>query len=206
MRNRRIVSVNSREGIYHFEGCRYANKMLPKYQMEMSHHQAEQLGFRPCKCCNTMRFRLHREERAINNYVKGKKMRLKLQGEVLCILTEIGLWKIVYRKREQEFFLYHGNSSAEQVDFGYPELEKYHRQGDLKPTHSLLSCLDYLYRHDLFRKAEKEAGGNLKDIKVDKKYEKSVARRNRRNQVKRVDSLFCLIENGNEEFRKLSFC
>lgn len=206
MNNRRIISTNSKEKIYHFGGCKYVQKILPRNKIAVPRQEAEQSGYRPCKYCNTMKVRFRQEEGNLKKYAGTKNISFNLQAEVVYVKTEISGWKIIYRAREQKFILYHRNDSSKPVDFEHPELEKYHRQKDQRPFSTLTDCLIYIYRHDLFRKAEKEAGGDLRKISIDKKYVKSVERKDWRNKIRRLDYLFRKIENGDENFRKLSFC
>lgn len=70
----------------------------------------------------------------------------------------------------------------------------------------MTDAFTYIYKHDLFRKAEKEANEKIKEAKPDKKLKKREGMIERRKKMRRVEYLFRKIEDGDREFIKLSIC
>ncbi|MCD8104708.1 MAG: hypothetical protein LUF35_06840 [Lachnospiraceae bacterium] len=206
MYKRRIASIDSRTKIYHYPGCHYAKRILPKYQLEKSKHDMEKDGFRPCRYCNTMKFRFEQERPNLQRYAQYRKMEFNMVDGQVFIKTEIGCWKLIYSKHRQSFILYHRNASGRPVNFEHPERERYHKQMDQLYSDTITSVFIYIYKHDQFRVAEKAADGNLDIRQVSKKYQPSAARRQRRQKIRRLDNLFRVIESGSEEYRRLSYC
>jgi len=102
------------------------------------------------------------------------------------------------------FHLYHRNDTGHPVDFEHPEWETYHKQGDKPLVSSLIEAFTYIYQHDRFRKAEQEAGGDIKKMGLDKKSREKVMKIKRRQKIRRVEYLFRQIESENAELKKLS--
>ncbi len=206
MSNARVASLYSDGRIYHYPGCHYIKNTLPRYRLRQSREDMERYGYRPCKCCNTMKFRLEKEQDNLQRYSEYKELEFKMVSEALYIRTGISCWKIVYWTDTQDFAIFHRNHKGRPLSFEHPEREQYHRQKDIRSVTSLIDAFRYIYKHDEFRKAEKAANGNLELIRIDRKYQASARRRQQRRQARQLDYLFRKIENGNEEYRKISFC
>ncbi len=206
MSNARVASLYSDGRIYHYPGCRYIKYTLPEYRLRQPRQDMERCGYRPCKCCNTMKFRLEKEQDNLQRYSEYKKLEFKMISGALYIRTSMSCWKIVYWTDTQDFAIFHRNHKGRPFSFEHPEKDRYHRQKDIRSVISLIDAFRYIYKHDEFRKAEKAANGNLELIRIDRKYQASARRRQRRQQARHLDYLFRKIENGNEEYRKISFC
>lgn len=206
MKNKRVASVRSNTMVYHYPECRYAQRIQPKYKLEKSRAGMELDHFRPCKCCGTMEFQVKQEYPALEKYIKGKDLYYKQRGNSLYIWTEISCWKLVYGRTKQDFLLFHRNASDRPIDHEHLQWESYHRQMDRPHTASIIDAFTYIYQHDQFRKAEKEAGGEIKIWQLDKKYQASAVRRQRKQKSKRLDYLFSQLERENEGLKQLSYC
>jgi len=145
MNKRRVYSTHSRGKVYRFPGCRYANRIPEKYVASQTKHSLDSEGYRPCRYCNVMKFRVTREFQMLNFYCKNKNMEFQLKSSILYVKTEIGCWKLVYRDDLQNFALYHRNDTGHPVDFEHPEWETYHKQGDKPLVSSLISAFVYIY-------------------------------------------------------------
>ena len=55
----RVLSTET--NIYHRASCIYSKRIMPKNRMEMGPFEAKKHGYRPCKCCNTMKFLYDRD-------------------------------------------------------------------------------------------------------------------------------------------------
>ncbi|MCD8078755.1 MAG: hypothetical protein LUE63_10385 [Lachnospiraceae bacterium] len=206
MNHVRVASLYSDGRVYHDPGCHYIKNTLPEYRLKQPWYDMEKCGYRPCKCCNSMKFRLEKELDNLQRYSEHRELEFKMIAGELYIKTGISCWKIVYWTDTQDFAIFHRNHKNNPLDFAHPEKESYHRQKDIRSVTSLIDAFKYVYKHDEFRKAEKAANGNLEMSRIDRKYQASARRRQRRQQARQLDYLFREIENGNEEYRKISFC
>lgn len=66
----RMLSMQSNSMVYHRPECRYARKIYKKNRMQLPWQDAEWKGYRPCKCCNTMKFLYGLEQDAIEAFCK----------------------------------------------------------------------------------------------------------------------------------------
>ncbi len=206
MSNERVASLHSGERVYHYPECRFIKSILAKNRLGQSQRDMERSGYRPCKCCNTIKFRMEKELGNLQRYSEHKELEFKMISDAIYIRTGMSCWKIVYWTDTQNFSIFHRNHKGRPSSFEHPEKEQYHRQKDIRYERSLIGAFMYIYKHDEFRKAETAANGNLGRIRIDRKYQASARRRQRRQQARQLDDLFRKIENENEEYRKLSFC
>lgn len=106
----------------------------------------------------------------------------KLTQGWLLVQTEIAFWKIGFNAKKNRFILYHGNKSPltsevlEHVD------SDYHRQKDVKFSCSIPRCLNYIYKHDEFRKKGK---GNIRVLVHGKRHRLKIQRllKNKRQRI-----------------------
>lgn len=198
---KRVMSIES--NLYHKPNCHHAKRIQDKNKMTMDIKEAKAYGYRPCRCCNGMNFSYNDEWTSINYYERKKEMQFNYKDGILYAKTNIGCWKIVYIRGTESFALYHRNYSEQEVDFVNPEKESYHLQKDRPYFCTINSILKYIYDHDKYREAEQQ--GCKVIVFSHKKYQKQAKKREQRNQRKRVDYLFRMLESQEEGYKQLSY-
>ena len=201
MSNIRALSTESK--IYHRSGCRYAKRIQVKNRMDMPFAEAKHYGYRPCKRCNTMEYVYESEWCNIDYFRRKKDIEYLFKDGILYIKTNVSCWKIIYSKKSERVVLYHRNSCDIPVDFTKPENEQYHLQKDCASAITINALLKYIYEHDRYREAQ-ERGVELTSF-TSKKSRILAARSKRREQYRRVDDLFAMLEQNNKGYRKLSY-
>ena len=202
MKGTRVLSTET--NIYHRASCIYSKRIMPKNRMEMGPFEAKKHGYRPCKCCNTMKFLYDRDISTLDYYKRKMAMDYKMVDGILYIKTEVSCWKLVYSRREEKIFLYHRNKSSQPLNFDLPQMERYHRQTDVQPSASINKHLRYIYEHDRYRAAE--AKGEKLVTFTSERSRILAARAERKMQRKRIDNLFAILEASNQGYRELSYC
>ena len=197
----RALSTESK--IYHRPGCRYAKRIQDKNRMDIPIGEARRYGYKPCKCCNTMKYLYESEWCSIDYYRRKKDMDYLLKDGVLYIKTNVSCWKLIYNKKVERVMLYHRNSCDKPVDFTKPENEQYHPQKDCDSAITIKALLKYIYEHDRYREAQ-EKGVELTTF-TSEKSRILAAKSKRREQHRRVDDLFAMLEQNNKGYRDLSY-
>lgn len=200
-----IISLNSKARVYHQKNCRFATAMPDRYRKELTKHRAVEKGYRPCKCCNTMSYHFRTNRHELEKYASAKNMKLFCQSRLLFVQTPVGLWKICYSAKSENFVLYHGNRSNPQLAPREMKTAFFHRQTDELTADSIMQYLVYIHKHDDYRRRVAQAGGNEKAVTIGKKYEQQRERRFRREARRRLDDIFASIERKNPEYAKLAF-
>lgn len=192
--------------VYHEYDCWHLRRSSKDRWRYITIDRANKRGFRPCKCCGTVRFHMRYEQKVLNRFIKGKNMEYRVIDDVMYVKTEISCWKIIYNPEAMTYALYHRNSKALPVDFTHPQNEHYHRQADKGCTAKMEELFRYIRSHDAFRKSEQETGGDLKRMSVSPKYRQQYINRKRRQEHRRLDELFAALERKHPEYTALAFC
>lgn len=194
MRSNRKISLASNEMIYHSLQCWHAGNIARKNVLVLNKGQLEARGYRPCKCCNSLAYHLRTENDTVERF-KNKKVKFDREGrDTLIVRTEIGIWKLIYRPENQNFSVYHGNRSCLPDALSDIKKATWHRQGDKPAARTLTDALQYLFLHDQFRKSVIETGGDLRRMNISKKYMASAKRARRKEEIRRVDELFAMLD------------
>lgn len=202
MKRARVLSTESK--VYHRPACRYVKRIQYANRMELMPKEAKQYGYRPCKCCNTMAYLYDTEWSSLDYFERKWDLQFCFKDGVVYVKTAISCWKLVYSRREERIALYHRNASKVPVDFEHPENERYHRQNDCANAKSISAMCKYIYEHDRFRDAQSK-GQKLTTFTSERS--KLLAQRSyRRDQRRRVDHLFRMLEASNKGYKELSYC
>ena len=200
--NNYIVSLESKSKVYHKLGCHHINTIKESNRITMSKQKAEKLGFRKCRCCDSMAHHKRVEQKTITNYEEHKGMKFQFIKGVLYVKTEIGCWKMVYTGDEYKMALYHRNTTNKELDFRVPQYENYHRQVDVPHSDTIAYYLHYIYEHDRFKKAEQR--GEILTSFSSKKSKQLAQKSRKKNARKRVEYLFRMLESQNAGYKQLS--
>lgn len=66
----RMISMASRDKIYHQSGCPYIKRIKDKNSVIVLTKEARKMGYRACKCCNTGKFVYKHYDGGIKTYAK----------------------------------------------------------------------------------------------------------------------------------------
>lgn len=196
-----IVSwKNDKESrIYHRSGCIYARRIKPCNRYEMSSEQAEMKHYHECKYCSGLRGDVRVHKTAFETWSRKKKLKFEYSKDTdtLYIQTEIGFWKIYLKESIGEYLLYHRNSYSIDMTFEEAINGEFHRQSDVKSTESIEKIVDYIVAHERAKVTIMDDYRKLpKNTKRQKKYYKAAKRREQRNAIRRVDSIFAALEQA----------
>lgn len=174
--------------------------------MQMNWEEAEWKGYRPCKCCDGADFLYNLELGAIKYFAEQYNLDVDLKNHKIYIRTDVGCWKIVYKRSIQKFILLHRNYVSGRISLGEAEHAPFHRQGDMAEAGSIMKYLKYIKDHDEFRQNRSDDYRQMpRDTKQQKAYYRTAKRRAKKRSAKRLDSLFTMIERQ-EGIKSLSFC
>ena len=189
------VSMKSRSMVYHEKGCMYIDRIAYKNQIWMDLGCAERKGYHECSCCSGLAGFWRTRQGLIRHYKcdEGIEISYDKVTDTLYIRTDVGFWKIF--RRDGVYILHHLN----HYDPAFPTenlIHKgYHRQKDVKPSESVLPLLKYIKKHDEAKKIIAIDYRLLPNkTKAEKKYYQHAKNRAIRQQHRRIDDLFRLIE------------
>ena len=126
----RMLSMESKSMVYHRPECRYARKVYKRNRMQMTWEEAEHHGYRPCKCCDGINFLYKLDEESIQYFAEMNNMDVDLKDNKIYVRTDVGCWKIVYKRSNQKFILLHRNYVSGRINLDEVDNAPYHRQGD----------------------------------------------------------------------------
>lgn len=191
-----IISECSKIKAYHRSRCLYEKRISSWHRYSVSEDEALELGYRPCKCCWTLKGALRSLNILLEELGRQKEMELTYREstDTLFMRTERGFWKVYWRDGEG-FLLFHLNefdpllTTEEMMD------RRYHRQRDAKATKSLIKILNYVRDHDKAKMILETGYKNLPQrTKRQRKYYRQAEWRQKKQEMRRVDELFAMLD------------
>lgn len=202
----RMMSKESTSMVYHRPECRYARKICKRNRVQMNWEEAEWKGYRPCRCCDGADFLYRLELEDIECFAEQHNLDVDLKNNKIYVRTDVGCWKIVYKKSNQRFILLHRNYVNGRISLDEADNAPYHRQGDMGDSGSIMKYLKYIQKHDEFRQKMPDDYHQMpQDTRQQKLYYKSARKRAQRHSARRLDNLFAMIEHK-EGIKEVSFC
>lgn len=201
--------IDKKQRIYHRSGCIYARRIKLDNRLEMSTEQAEKYHYHECKFCAGLcgDVNVHKAEIAAWSRKKNMKFIYQKESDTLYIQTEIGFWKVFMKEELGEYLLYHRNSYSAGMKFNEAIYGDFHRQRDVKATESIEKLVEYIIAHDRAKITIMDDYRKLpKRTKKQKKYYKLAERKDRRNTMRRLDSIFSSLEQTQAGLKQYSFC
>lgn len=192
-----------RKRVYHKWSCMYAQRIKPNNRIKMIVSEAEKRHFCECKFCGGFKGEIRIHKNNISLWKRKYKMEFTYQEncDTLYIRTKIGFWKIVL-KEDRKYLLYHRNTYRSEMSFTEASHGVFHRQKDVKAMESIVKIIEYIGAHDKAKPIIMKDYRELpKHSKKQKKYYKQAQKKARRSAVRRVYSIFELIEKENQEFK-----
>lgn len=207
-----ISAAVSRRMVYHRPNCMYVQKIKPQNKMILSQQKARNLKYHSCKYCSGLK-----GEMLANNQFSSLERKYKVsvdyvkKSDTLYVRTEIGCWKIFFKKEFKKYLLYHRNTYSKEMTLKQASGGDYHRQGDVKPTTSVPQLIHYIAAHDKAKMIIMEDYRKLpKSTAQQRKYYRQAENRVKRSERKRtqlrIDQLFRSIEEKDPSMCKLAFC
>lgn len=175
--------------------------------MEIKVEQAEKEGYCECKYCAGLRGDVRTHKAQMLSWTHKKEMEFKFDDhtETLYIKTKIGFWKIYLKDDIDKYLLYHRNKFEADTDYQELIRGEFHRQKDVKQTDSLVKLVEYIDAHEKARVVIQDDYHNLpRRTKKQKKYYKQAERKVKREAVKRMDTLFAMLERQNPSLKNVS--
>lgn len=202
----RMMSKDSPNMVYHRPECRYARKIRKQNRIQMTWQDAEWRGYRPCKCCDNAKYLYNRELGNIEYFGKKHGIDVDFENNAVYVRTDVGCWKIVYKKSRQKFVLFHRNYVKGRIGLDEVERVPYHKQGDVPVSGSIMKYLNYIQKHDDFKQNESVDYRQMpRKTHRQECYYQAAKKKAEKRSAKRLDNLFLLIERK-EGIRQLSFC
>lgn len=197
-----VISKNSKLKIYHEEDCPYAKRMSKKYQRTITMEKAHSKGYQPCSYCGGIHGLFIQLGKHPTMYGKAREGITESYDRIdraICFRTPIGFWKVVKKKSDNTYRLYHLNRGCFSPNATDRQLMRrtFHRQADVKGTTKFGKIIYYIHEHDKAKQVMKDDWRKLpKNTNKQKYYYKQAKKREERKQRKRVDELFKKLEKG----------
>ena len=202
----RMMSKESASKVYHRPECRYARKIYKRNRVQMDWEKAEWKGYRPCRCCDGGDFLYRLELEDIKCFAEHYDLDVDLKNNKIYVRTDVGCWKIIYKRSEQKFRLLHRNYVNGRIGLDEVDNAPYHRQGDMGESGSIMKYLKYIQKHDEFKQKMPDDYHQMpQDTRQQKAYYRSARKRAQRHSARRLDNLFAMIERE-KGIKELSFC
>jgi len=201
----RMISKESKSMVYHRPECRYAQKMYKENRVQMYWDEAEGRGYRPCKCCDNIKFLYGLEQIDVEIFAKKHDMDIDIVNDELVIRTDAGCWKILYKKSRQNYMLLHRNYVKGRIALDEIDNVPYHHQGDVPFSKTIMKYVKYIQAHDAFKAGEVDYRTMPQSTKRQRSYYRTAKRRAEKRSAGRLDSLFLMVERK-EGIKQLSFC
>ena len=201
--------TDKKNRIYHRVSCIYANRIKPENRKDMSLEKAQRYHYRECKCCSGLQGDIREHKKIIPKWEQKYNMQFiyEKKEDTLFISTEVGFWKVYLKEGLEKYLLYHRNYYSKDMNHKTACSGEFHRQTDVKATHSLTKLVEYITKHDRAKVIIMEDYRKLPhSTKEQKKYYRAAERKAQKKASRRLDALFAALEDGNSELRSYSFC
>ena len=195
-----IISTASKSKVWHRPRCPHSRQILPDNRLSLPKHEAKAAGYRPCRCCATLNGSIRAAGATLESHARRLHMELTLDGKTLHARTAEGFWKIFWVPDADGLMLLHRNRFDPALPTEKLTRGSFHRQSDVRITDSLVSILEYIEAHDRAQPILRDDYHKLpRRTRQEKRYYEAAERRSRRNEVRRVFSLFDQIEKEREQ-------
>lgn len=203
------TAVAKKKRIYHKEGCMYAKRIKVDHVRRIPLEKAIEKNVCFCKYCAGLKGDMRVQKKSLKKRNKKNSMQFHYEqnNDTLYVSTNIGFWKIYWKKEERGYILYHRNEYNKEMSLETAMNGDFHRQGDVKPTDMLNTLLDYIHAHDISKAIIADDYRKLpKKTKKQRKYYRCAERKAKRKQAFRLDMIFASLEKANAGFKELSYC
>lgn len=191
-----IYSKSLKVKVFHKPGCPYLKQIRSTNLASIDINRAlKEPTFCECKYCGGTKgyAKIFKKRQNRHKYEKGMKCYWDAETNALYLMTDVGVWKLVFDRRIHQFILYHQNHSWWNPNRPVKKQfhTAFHRQSDLPPNFNFDRIVDYIYSHDRNRKIEMEDYRKLpQKTKRQKKFYQAAKNRSKRREKKRMDKIF----------------
>lgn len=202
-------ATSNKNKIYHKDGCIYARKLKIANFAWLSKDEAIDRNYCECVYCGGLKGDFKVQEKTVNNWEKNNNIKVTYdkKTDTAYISTDNGFWKFYTLDEYGTYALYHRNVYNKDMSFYEAKNGDFHRQKDLKATYSLIEIINYVVEHDKAKAIIAVDYRKLpKQTKKQKLYYKQAANRIKRQSMRRVDSIFDMLEKKTPGFKELAFC
>ena len=190
----RVISLISKQRVYHKDGCPYVNKISKRFKKMVDIDKAEYKRYRPCKYCVGLRGwdRIFHKRPYRRDKEKGITCWYDDRTGYIFLKTKVGFWKVYWKESIQRFLLFHRNGELDPEKSNRDLMRsRFHRQGDVSPTPDFDSLVNYISSHDKNKAiAEIDYRKLPRKTKQQKKIYKHYAKKAKRDYHKRMNALF----------------
>lgn len=200
-------ATNAKQRIYHRCGCMYARRIQPQNRLEMSRNKAQKRHYRECRFCAGLKGDVYVHRKAFADRAARKHMTFtyRKDTDTLYIRTEVGFWKVFLKAELGQYLLYHRNYYRAGMDFEQAIRGDFHRQTDVKATESLEKIVGYIIDHDRAKVTILDDYRKLpQNTKLQRKYYRAAERRVKRDERRRLDRAFEMLERAEPGIREYS--
>ena len=184
--------------VYHKCGCIYAGRINPLNRKVREIQDVERKSkYCACKYCGGIAGELKVNKKQISRMEKNSGIKVYFDSftETIYVQTENGFWKMFYKKDIGQYLLYHRNTYDATYSLGKLKHGDFHRQCDVKPADSITTHINYIVAHDKAKKIIADDYRKLpRQTKKQKKYFNIAKKKAHRQEVRRLDYLFAVIE------------
>ena len=134
-------------------------------------------------------------------------MQFQRGSQVRFPLPETIRIHVFLKKELGEYLLYHRNTYSAGMNFNEAIHGDFHRQSDVKATESMEKIVEYITAHDRAKLIIMDDYRKLpKSTKQQKKYYKVAEHRDKKQAMRRLDSIFASLEQSQAGMKRYSFC
>ena len=202
-------AIKKKKRIYHRYDCIYARRIKPENRIEVRKEKMGKRRYHVCKYCAGLQGDVNVHKKAFATLSKKRNMEFCYHkaSDTLYIRTEIGFWKVFLKKELGEYLLYHRNTYSAGMEFNEAIHGEFHRQSDVKATESIDKLVEYITAHDRAKLVIMDDYRKLpKSTRTQKKYYRAAERKNRRKAMRRLDSIFEMLEQTQTGIKQYSIC
>ena len=208
------LATPKKDRVYHKENCIYANRIKWDNLKFMSKEEAEKRHYCECSYCGGgLKGDFRVMKKAIRRWEKNSGVQITYveRTNTAYISTENGFWKFFMKDELGKYVLYHRNVYEKGMPFIAATKGDFHRQADVKADESMANLVKYVVAHDEAKAIIKDDYRKLpQQTRQQKKYYRQAENRNKRQEKRRLYSIFNMLERKNPElkyaYKEVAYC
>lgn len=194
------VIISTKEGtVFHELFCPYVQRIQSRHRKQVTEEKAIKKGYCECKFCRSVRGIAYKYRQLCEENIS-----YDATDNAICIKTDVGFWKLIWRENTQDWHLFHMNHRGWKCfDKTLPDEKlmrgSFHRQEDFAPTTNVSKALKYIRSHDKnYKIAEEDIRKLNKGNSKQKKHYQQQKNRKKRESIRNVYRIFHNLEKEKE--------